>query len=411
MLERSLTNTVQPKTRGSLDTFEKIASPAEKPKDEKRKEKKPGMLSGLFKRKDKKSKSQSEDEDPEWVSKEASPSPKVSSDSTGQDIQTGHTSPSPRSPQRQTSKLQKSPPSKIAPTKRSPSREGQTPQIKTILSDQLAPSLAPIRHSPDVSLEAYGIDEVQNHEPAQSRNIGIGPTPAVSLEQASSLANHPLSPVEAKPRGGMFSPIRDVLRSSPSNSESKPERVKKAKERMPMDDFDSSPEAEQPPGNLLQHPAEAAPEPQSTQDRLSESPVEVSPMVHPTNVPPLVGDTSLQEEAPVSPISPSSTPELLEAPPEDSVRDPETPASTVQSTRSLPSWSDASLRTYLEDDTDIRDLLVVVHDRSDLRPAGPDHPIVKNLCKEENRRLDQISSRLDGLLQDLLARKSKALVR
>ncbi|MCJ1393525.1 hypothetical protein MMC18_006400 [Xylographa bjoerkii] len=402
------TEVKETKSRGSLDTFEKIASPSEKPKDEKRKEKKPGMLSGLFKRKDKKSKPQSEDEDPDWVSKEASSSPKVSSDSIAQDIQTGHTSPSSRSPQRQTSKLQKSQPSKIqAPTKRSPSREGQTPLIKTNLSDQVAPSLAPIRHSPDTSLEAYGIEEIQSRESAQPKNVGIGPTPAVSLEQASSLANRPLSPVEAKPRGGMFSPIRDVLRSSPSLSESKPERVKKAKERMPMDDFDSSPEAEQPPENPLQHQPEVARESQSTHDRLSESPVQVSPIVHPTNLPPLMGDTSSQEEPPVSPISPSSTPELLEAPPEDSVRDPETPASTVQSTRSLPSWSDASLRTYLEDDTDIRDLLVVVHDRSDLKPAGPDHPVVKNLCKEENRRLDDMSSRLDGLLQDLLARNPR----
>ncbi|MCJ1401043.1 hypothetical protein MMC11_004255 [Xylographa trunciseda] len=410
----SSTSTVTPtevkeiKSRGSLDTFEKVASPPEKPKDEKRKEKKPGILSGLFKRKDKKSKLQSEDEDPDWVSKEVLSSPKVSSDSVGQDVQTGQSSPSSRSPQRQTSKLQKSQPSKSqTPTKRSPSREGQTPLIKTNLSDQVAPSLAPISQSPDASLEAYGIEEFQNRETAQSRTFGAGPTPAVTLEQASALASRPLSPVEAKSRGGMFSPIRDVLRSSPSLSESKPERVKKAKERMPMDDFDSSPEAEQPPENPLQNQPEAAIEPRSTQDRLSESPVQVSPIVHPTNLPPLVGDSSSQEEPPVSPISPSSTPELLEAPPEDSVRDPETPASTVHSTRSLPSWSDASLRTYLEDDTDIRDLLVVVHDRSDLKPAGPDHPVMKNLCKDENRRLDDMSSRLDGLLQDLLARKSK----
>ena len=407
----SIAKILQTKTRGSLDAFEKIASPSEKPKDEKRKEKKPGMLSGLFKRKDKKSKSQSEDEEPDWVSKEASSSPKVSSDSIGQDAPSGPTSPS-RSPQRQTSKLQKSQPSKVqAPNKRSPSREGQTPLIKTNLSDQAAPSLAPIRHSPETTLEAYGTEDIQTNESAQPKNIGVGPSPAISLEQASSLAIRPLSPAEAKPRGGMFSPIRDVLRSSPSLSESKPERVKKAKERMPIDDFDSSPEAEQAPGNPLQYQAEASLDYQSTQDRLSESPVQVSPIVHPTHLPPLVGDNSSQEEPPVSPISPSSTPELLEAPPEDSVRDPETPASTVQSTRSLPSWSDASLRTYLEDDTDIRDLLVVIHDRSDLKPVGPDHPVMKNLCQEENRRLDNMSSRLDGLLQDLLARKAKVPVR
>lgn len=396
---------VQTKSRGSMDTFEKVASPIEKTKDDKRKEKKPGMLSGLFKRKDKKSKSHSEEEETDSPSKEASSSPKVSSDSTNQDSQGG---PGARSPQRQTSKLQKTQAQKSqASTKRSSSRESQTPLTKINTSEQLAPVLAPIEASPSVSFEIPRSGELNSHDSVQPGRPGSTPATALGLEKVSSLDNRPLSPVEAKSRGGMFSPIRDVLRSSPSSSDPRPEKLKKAKERMPIDDIDSSPETEQPPITTLQHTAEADTRAHSAQDRLSESPVHVSPVVHPVNPPALEGDTSSQEEPSASSMSPSSTPELLEAPPEDSIRDEGTPVSTIQSARSLPTWSDASLRTYLEDDTDIRDLLVVVHDRTDFKAVGPDHPMVKSLCREESRKLDEISHRLDGLLQDLLARPSK----
>jgi hypothetical protein len=195
-----------------------------------------------------------------------------------------------------------------------------------------------------------------------------------------------------------------------------------------MDDFDSSPEAEEAPlapqetlGSLRQSELplqpvasrgldEAAPRVQPLKDRLSESPIQVSP-VHPTHQTPLAGDNSSQEEPSMS-MSTSSTPELVEVPHEENLREEEaTPTSTIHSTRSTPAWSDSSLRTYLENDTDIRDLLIVVHDKSDLKPAGPDHPVAQNLCKEEHRRLGDMSNRLDNLLQDLLGRNAKTPVR
>ena len=61
-------------------------------------------------------------------------------------------------------------------------------------------------------------------------------------------------------------------------------------------------------------------------------------------------------------------------------------------TTTAPVWNDASLRTYLDDDNDIRDLLIVVHDKSGVVPAGPDHPIVGKLFKEENARLAELST-------------------
>lgn len=237
------------------------------------------------------------------------------------------------------------------------------------------------------------------------------------------------SPKDA--RRGMFSPIKDVLKSSPA--EPKPEKVRRAKHRMHMDDFDSSSESEEvgafserpsyegsdshlaipqdaqhetsepqaPSGTHVEPPQETA------RERLSESPVEVFPPQehHRSPQPPqLMVDTSSQEDPSTSPVSPLSSPELIEVPNENTARE-ETPASTAQS--STPTWSDASLRAYLEDDSDIRDLLVVVHDKSQIKPASRDHPVVKNLFKEENRKLGEISNRLDRLLGDYLTKKQQ----
>lgn len=232
-------------------------------------------------------------------------------------------------------------------------------------------------------------------------------------------------------RRGMFSPIKDVLKSSPA--EVKLEKVRKAKHRMHMDDFDSSsegeeaetfserPSYEEPDSQLSMaqdaqhedHEPQAPtiphvePPQESARERLSESPVEVFPPqehYRSPQPPQLMMDTSSQEDPSTSPVSPISSPELIEAPNENTARE-ETPASTAQS--STPTWSDASLRAYLEDDSDIRDLLVVVHDKSQIKPVGRDHPVVKNLFKEENRKLGEISNRLDGLLGDYLARKQQ----
>ena len=251
------------------------------------------------------------------------------------------------------------------------------------------------------------------------------------------------SPKDA--RRGMYSPIKDALKSSPV--EPKPEKVRKAKHRMHMDDFDSSsededggtsserPSYEGPDSHLpiaqdsRREPASHLPiaqdsrretqEPQAspfshtelprepTRERLSESPVEVYPSqehYRSPQPPQLMVDTSSQDDPSTSPVSPISSPELIEAANENVARE-ETPASTAHS--STPTWSDASLRAYLEDDSDIKDLLVVVHDKSQIKPVGRDHPVVKNLFKQENQILGEISNRLDRLLGDYLTRKQQ----
>lgn len=276
---------------------------------------------------------------------------------------------------------------------------------------------------------SHGIySPVRNEEPVQSespKNRRRGMFSPVRDEE-------PMQQDSSKDaRRGMFSPIKDVLKSSPA--EPKPEKARRAKHRMHMDDFDSSSESEEAesfserpsyegPDSHLSPPQDAPREiqepqaptaphiepPQETaRERPSESPVEILPPqehYRSPQPPQLMVDTSSQEDPSTSPVSPLSSPELIEAPNENTVRE-ETPASTAQS--STPTWSDASLRAYLEDDSDIRDLLVVVHDKSQIKPVGRDHPVVKNLFKEENRKLGEISNRLDRLLGDYLTRKQQ----
>jgi hypothetical protein len=78
--------------------------------------------------------------------------------------------------------------------------------------------------------------------------------------------------------------------------------------------------------------------------------------------------------------------------------------STISST-ATSSWSDASLRSYLDDEHDISDLLIIVHDKSNVQPAGPDHPITGSLFKEESKRLKEMSGRLDDMLSAWITRK------
>lgn len=188
----------------------------------------------------------------------------------------------------------------------------------------------------------------------------------------------------------------------------------------------------------------------SSRERLSESPVQVLPQeprhqdpqlqtrATPHQPPPLIADTSSIEEPSTSSLrSSSSSPEPIERPsnvanasaesPKDDNDDEDreksgsireetlttiTPASsapaehpTPSSTSTTPTWSDASLRAYLDsDDGDIRDLLLVVHDKTGVKPRR-DHPVVQSLYREENQKLDALSSNLDSLLGQYLARK------
>ncbi|EMR71887.1 putative sh3 domain protein [Eutypa lata UCREL1] len=56
--------------------------------------------------------------------------------------------------------------------------------------------------------------------------------------------------------------------------------------------------------------------------------------------------------------------------------------------------------------SEIRDLLTVVYDKSDVPPVGPEHPVA-GLFREPNAKLAEITSKLDNMLGDWLARKQR----
>jgi hypothetical protein len=381
------------KQRPSLDKLEKDSLTDKKEKkngkEKKEKEKKPGMLSGLFKRKDKKSKSQEDDVDdilgkPSMDKDRASPAPSKDSDEIGfpeeapvQEIE------------RQPSKLQKQPPSELSPIR----KPGQTKDPKPI-EPQQAP--APDRPPPAATAQAPSMRLVQSE--ASSEETIQGPR-ALSPERTRGPTPTLSAPKEQKSPGT----ISKILRSaSSSNPESKPVKAKKAKSRIELDDFDTSEDSspvEEPiraPSKQSQRPIPgsfpdsyvATPQNERTntmEERLSESPVQVSPITPlQTYPPPLMVDSSSQEDPP-SPVS-SPSPELIDA---EDAREKKGSSTTSTSTTA---WSDTHLRTFFDDDADIRDLLVVVYDKSGVVPAGPDHPITGNLFREENAKLADITN-------------------
>ena len=490
---------MQLKTRGSLDSLEKAQLPPERAKEEKKRKEKKGMLSGLFKRKDRKHRGQEDDtEDYEKLSEELlrdSSQPKEWSESSSQDAQ------APKSvsqqPQRQSSKLQKTPPAKHTSGKPPPRTEqkgalveqstvGPQPNRASPDSPILTPRSQPDTTRPSndipvqhvVSPEQFRDDSIDSSRGTlqetrasdetseSSKDVrqetrardgtsespmgtrydmfsrardGTSESPMGTRQDVSSRVSNGTSESPMGTRQDMFSRISNGTSESPLGTrqelssrvsdgtsesprgtrhevhvpasdgsyESRPEKLRIPKQRMPLDEFDSSPDTAEPPDPLTKKD-QGSVKTEAPKERLSESPVQVDlPERLPTLSPPhLVVDTSSQKAPSASPVSP---PEIIEAPRYNDRE--ETPVSTTQSPSITPTWSDASLRAYLEDDGDIRDLLVVVHDKSNVKPADPDHPLVKNLFKEEHRKLGEISDQLDSLLGDWLARKSKLATR
>ncbi|TGO43450.1 hypothetical protein BHYA_0001g00810 [Botrytis hyacinthi] len=388
------------KQRPSLDRLEKdlVSDKLKDKKDKKEKkdkEKKPGMLSGLFKRKDKKSKHHDDDLEDSMSSSKYSGENRASSPSPSKDSDLASVEESSPEAQKHPGKLQKQPRPETSPSRKQSAREARSiePQLATISERAIAADSAP-----GLSL----------------RLVQPEPQTAASNQQEA-----PSSPIVPSPKSP--GPISKILHSAiSSSSEPKPVKARKAKARVELDDFDSTSEeseAEEPirsSGEQAQRPipgsfpdsyiaTPATEDRNAMEERLSESPVQVSPITPTNSHPPaLMVDTSSQEEPP-SPMSSSHSPspELID---NDDVKKGTGSSTTSAST---PTWSDSHLRTFFDDDTDIRDLLVVVYDKSGVVPAGSDHPVVGNLFKEENAKLADITNRLDGMLGDWLARKMR----
>jgi hypothetical protein len=398
----------------SLETADRIvAVDNEKPKDDKKKKEKKGMLSGLFKRKDKKARpGESDADEAEKISEESARISPLSRES--QESILGR----PTTPQRQTSKLQKQPPPKVAAKSLSvqDSSQGKEPLSTTPTSEaQIEPNAG-----------RSSVPE-QHNEQAGHANQRVTP------ENAQARSTSPTT--SAGDKKSLLTAIATTLRSSPSNASLEDEPATKAvyakptKHRFDIDVADSEDEvlsatATKPSGNTS---------PLEPGHRIDEAPAEESPAMvahieEPKQAPPpppsqsrpMPSGTAASEPQSIPPPSPSgsSSPSLVGI---DNANDvdqstngtttsPRADAYTPSTTRSTPTWSDASLRNYMDNDQGIRDLLIIIHDKSNVVPAGSDHPIMGNLFVTEKSRLAEMQTTLDSMLTGWLSRKNATLL-
>ncbi|KAK4189555.1 hypothetical protein QBC35DRAFT_380058 [Podospora australis] len=414
---RASTDSKEMRQRPSLDRLlDKdglLGKDDKKKKDKKEKDKKAGGIRSFFSRKDKKN---SRDDD---------------DDSFGRDIHEEEepaVQPSPertQGPQRQPSKLQK-------------------PQPRTEPSPTRKPGAA---REPGST-----VDMVSFLSETKVNNVANVPPATMRIVESSPKGTPQGSPRDQRPNAEQ-SPANRGMAPRPANGDARPRQAPKAKSRMELDDFDSdddmalepepvrqAPAPEEPPqqqqqqqqqqprsiqGNIntnlstggYQDPSRSAPTgvqtarsapsantpPQQHKERLSESPIHVSPVTA-TNPPPLMVDTSSQEEdRESSPIS-SPSPELID---HEEAEVSGNKGTMTPSTSSRSSWNDTSLRAFFDNGSDIRDLLVVVYDKTNTDPVTPDHPAASGMFREQNAKLAEITTQLDNMLGDWLARKQR----
>jgi hypothetical protein len=406
----SSTSTTGSRERGpSLESLEKNGFADKVKDDKKKKEKKAGMLSGLFKRKDKKSKGQLDSTDSD-MEKQSEEMDRSSPQSKPSDELAERSSAEQLGPQRQASK------GKLQKATRS---RDDSPQV------------------------TKGI--LKTESPTEATSQSDAPDSKLSGQQSSTMRLVPTEQEDAK---------RPSIEESKKPA-TKPVQVKKSKQRVQLDDFDSSdedsdpfadpeaqnktipPEVTEPTGRLSESPVHVSAADAQPQSRVAVQEKELDPDPH--QPPGLTQDNSSQEtSSPVSTPTPDDSP--MKTIPENStvstfrsentasptnrsptitIPPPSRPAPvpvkadrevqpsppvSSESTQ-LPAWSDAALRAYLDDGNDVRDMLLIVNDTTGVVPVGRDHPIMSTLFVEESKTVQGMSTELDRLLNTLMEKR------
>lgn len=377
--------------RQSLETFDKIVAPddktKEKDKDKEKKKEKKGMLSGLFKRK----KGTPQEESVERPSEELRRSPQ------SKDSMESVTNSKPEGgPERKPSKLQKTPP--MASPKASPT-EARAPQ-RDLLA---APSVVP-REPAGAAPGPLTVRKIDS-EP----ELADDPSSTTPQNQPNTQVNRFPSLTEKR---SIFAPITTALKSTSSTnsdtrSPGKPIYSKRAKERFAIDDDDSeddgpTPRAEDQNRTSISPLADSVGESVRSDSAIRVSPIE--PMA-PTNSQSQQGPDTRTMPLPIQTGNADS-----EGTASTSKASPSTATHTPSTSRSTPTWSDASLRSYMENDQDIKDLLIIVHDKSNVTPVGADHPLMSNLFTNERSKLAEMQLQLDSMLMSWMGKKNSSLL-
>ncbi|KEY65599.1 hypothetical protein S7711_08787 [Stachybotrys chartarum IBT 7711] len=414
------------RSRTSLDKLEKdLMSDKDrkksKEKDKREKDKKPGGLRGFFSRGSRKKASEDE-EDYGKRSMEASSDQRASEDTLGAD-QSG----SDRSPAAQKGKLQKAQPRTEPSPTRKPSLNqsapksfvdyGRTNDVSTVPPASMRivdPDTKEVQEVP--SSRQFSRDQGQERSSSAASRRDDKPTGHVPAPRSASAGPDYRAPraVAARSRMQLDDSDNEIIEEvEEEEEEERKERERKQEElaasRAAVSQKSS---VEEKPTSLRPQLPGAYPDsyqttstmssdktvtaPVAQNERLSESPVHVSP-ISTSNPPPLMGDTSSQEGRS---LEDSPSPELVQA--DDSSKDSLSVGSSKEA-----NWDDSKLRQFFEEGEHIRDLLLVVYDRTNVEPAGQDHPVVGGLFREQNAKLAEITTQLDNMLGDWLARKQR----
>lgn len=437
----------------SLDSIVKSISPpdgqaAKKDGRKDKKEKKGGMLSGLFRSKKKDKKSKDDLTEPAGVEKRSGEfsreSPIVSPLASGRN-----------SPGGDAASLASTVASRSQPV------QARQPTRGTPYDEDVVPSPSPAR------------------EPAgEQMNEASAPQPTAAVaELQGSEAVYEMGESDSTdvrqdtPKESALAPITNILKRDDSKSQ-KPVKTKRSKQRLQLDDFDDQEDEE---GHSGLEESEDAPPPleesgsQEDSERLSESPVEIlqdtymhgTEIIHVptpspydqaessneddididdnnsravTSSPSLIDhkpdeseepteDLSKQEDPDPTPTGPRSPDRALRSTPTPPARalstdddavatTPTTPSTstTTTSSSSVPPWSDSNLRAWLEDGSDVKDMMVLIHECSDVQPVGDEHPLMQTFgFAEQKKVVTGLMGQLDGLLGEFLGRRGLVL--
>lgn len=448
----------------STDSLEKTISPSDKPKEEKKKkEKKSGMLSGLFKSSKKKAKDEEKTRKKEFVSDEEVQ--RVSIDtarhSAGSLPAVDPTAKS-KEPQPTTSQQKKGKLTKAAPGTSSAAEAKGTVTTKapdSVFVAELEGSQ--VAHEAPTGLE----DQIVPPQGEQmQRSVSKGKTKKAKTRQALDDFDEDEDELDDSRDLDADDEVDESVLSTASSAPTFMHGTEAVHIPMQQGDMDSSDEELQPdedeseeargtsstPPSLMDPPQEIESKHAEREENVQH---EESMQQHPetfvehkeppaaTNHVQPVGsvtdrqvepETTEEEDATPTPSKPQSplltnngpqpVPFVSHTPPP-----PEEPmmrnsyrqasqSSTVSSRNHLsPSpasshttWSDAGLKAWLDGDNDIRDMLVIIHDKSNVKPVAKTHPLMAGLFAQETKTLQGLSDELDDLLKGIMQRGSGA---
>lgn len=432
--------------KNSLDSLTKSASPPEaEPKsrkeEKKKKEKKQGgMLSGLFKskKKDKKSKADEKeiDEKDSTGTTSSRESPVQSTLTTSDRPSTADSNRSQSSSslrqQAQKGRLTKPVPASTGPTTKDVSPvqgpatqpQAQAKQPSPQQTSQLQKTISPSAFAAELQGSEAPVEVAPPIE--QEHNFPTGSKPKkvkrtknrVELDDFDEDYPDPFSNEhdENGERAERLSdsPVEIISPTFMHGTENvhipEPMMIMDSSDEEEDDEEDEEPESLTSSPSLVEHP-----EPHEVEQAEALAPPALAaqqpPEVAKTTTELLQEDTAPAPKA-IVPDEPAIEPPYDE--PTTQHTDPPTERNLSTSTAApsetpsaAPTWNDDALRSWLDGhDNDVRDMLVRIHDPSELEPVSEDHPMMKGLFVQERQSVKGMMGELDGWLADWMQRKN-----